>query len=129
MLSRRETLRKEFDGFVISRLVSWDENRIQKALENPGIIRNRAKVNSVVTNARAAAGLQPGELTDLIWSFAGESPVRQRSQDLPATTPESEALSRALRQRGFIFIGPTTAYAMMQACGLVNDHVIDCAFR
>lgn len=129
VLSRREVLRQEFDHFTISALVTWSDDRIAQALSNPGIIRNRAKVKAVVTNARAASLLHPGELTDLIWSFAGESPVRYSVKEIPATTPESVELSKALRQRGFVFIGPTTAYAMMQACGLVNDHVIGCSFR
>lgn len=129
VLQRREFFRTEFEGFLINRLVDWDEARIEKALSNPGIIRNRAKVKAVVTNARAASAFKPGELTDLIWSFSGESPMRYSVKELPATTPTSEALSAALRRSGFVFIGPTTCYALMQACGLVNDHLADCAFR
>lgn len=129
VLSRREVFRSEFDQFQIAKLVTWDEERMAAALANPGIIRNRAKVKAVVTNARAASLLHPGELTELIWSFAEESPVRYSTNEIPATTPASHALSDALRKRGFVFIGPTTAYAMMQACGLVNDHVVDCSFR
>lgn len=129
VLQRREVLRSEFDGFKIAKLLDWNDERIEKALSNPGIIRNRAKVKAVVTNAKAAAALQPDELTQLLWSFAGDSPVRYSVADLPATTPASEAMSKALRARGFVFIGATTSYALMQACGLVNDHVIDCAFR
>lgn len=129
VLQRRDVLRQEFDDFKIAKLIDWDEARVEQALVNPGIIRNRAKVKAVVTNARAASEFAPGELTDLIWSFAGDSPVRYSVKDLPATTPASEAMSKALRKRGFVFIGPTTSYALMQACGLVNDHVIDCAFR
>lgn len=129
VLQRRETLRQEFDDFMVSKLALWDQARIESALGNPGIIRNRAKVKAVVTNALAASQMSPGELTDLIWSFAADSPIRYSVKDLPTTTPESHALSAALRRRGFVFIGPTTCYALMQACGLVNDHIIDCAYR
>lgn len=129
VLQRREVLRSEFDSFDFHRLSRWGDERIDRALANPGIIRNRAKVKAVVTNARVAAALGEGELTETIWSFRPEPMIRTHISELPATTPESEAMSRHLKGLGFVFIGPTTCYALMQACGLVNDHLLDCAFR
>ena len=101
-------------------------------LADEGIVRNRAKVQAAIENARAALRLQEaGEsLTELIWSFRPQRQATPRSRsDLPATIPESAALARELRRRGFRFVGPTTAYALMQACGLVNDHLAGCAIR
>jgi DNA-3-methyladenine glycosylase I len=101
-------------------------------LADEGIVRNRAKIQAAIENARAALRLQEaGEsLTELIWSFRPKRRATPRSQaDLPATTPESDALAKELRRLGFRFVGPTTAYALMQACGLVNDHLAGCAIR
>lgn len=129
ILKRREAFREEFDQFTISRLAQWNQERIDVALSNPEIIRNRAKVKAVITNAVVAVSMAQGELTDLIWSFANSTVVPANVSQIPAITPESEAMSRELKARGFVFIGPTTCYALMQACGLVNDHLANCAFR
>ena len=101
-------------------------------LADEGIVRNRAKIQAAIENARAALRLRKaGEsLTELIWSFRPQRPATPRSRsDLPAVTPESDAMAKELRRRGFRFVGPTTAYALMQACGLVNDHLAGCAIR
>lgn len=129
VLKRRDVLRAEFDQFNFQILKDWDESRIEQALLNPGLIRNRAKVKAVVTNARVAAQMDQDQLTDLVWSFQPAAAVRYSVADLPAVTAESEQMSKALRGLGFVFIGPTTCYALMQACGLVNDHLADCDFR
>jgi DNA-3-methyladenine glycosylase I len=105
---------------------------VRRLLADEGIIRNRAKVDAAIANARAALALAEdgGSLAELVWS---RRPRRRRAprsrSDLPATTPESTALARELKARGFRFVGPTTAYALMQACGLVNDHIAGCAVR
>jgi DNA-3-methyladenine glycosylase I len=93
------------------------------------IVRNRAKIDAAIANARAAAALTE-PLSDLVWSFApSPGPAPRRPEDIPAQTPESTALARELKRRGFRFVGPTTAYAAMQACGLVNDHLAGCRTR
>jgi DNA-3-methyladenine glycosylase I len=98
-------------------------------MNDASIVRNRAKIDAAIANARAAAGLDE-PLTDLIWSFAPPPRAAPRTPaDVPATTPESSALARELKRRGFRFVGPTTAYAAMQACGLVNDHLAGCRTR
>jgi DNA-3-methyladenine glycosylase I len=130
VLQRREAFREAFADFDPEQLAAWGDSEIEQALQNPQIIRNRAKVRSVVTNAKVAITLPEGELTDLVWSFAPpKAPAPQRVTDLHAITPESEAMAKALKGRGFVFLGPTTCYALMQACGLVNDHIESCSFR
>ena len=101
-------------------------------LADEGIVRNRAKIQAAIQNARAALRLQEAgdSLTEVIWSFRPQRHVTPQSRsDLPAATPESDAMAKELRRRGFRFVGPTTAYALMQACGLVNDHLAGCAIR
>jgi DNA-3-methyladenine glycosylase I len=132
ILRRREGFRAAFAGFRIAKVAAFDEADEARLLADPGIIRNRLKIQATIANARVAAGWSEGELTDLIWSHApdpGGRAAPRRPADVPATTPESIALSKALKQRGFRFVGPTTAYALMQACGLVNDHLADCHAR
>jgi DNA-3-methyladenine glycosylase I len=105
---------------------------VRRLLADEGIIRNRAKVDAAIANARAALALAEdgGSLAELVWSHRPRRRRAPRSRsDLPATTPESTALARELKARGFRFVGPTTAYALMQACGLVNDHIAGCAVR
>ncbi|RLL68762.1 DNA-3-methyladenine glycosylase I [Streptomyces sp. Z26] len=132
ILRRREGFRAAFGGFripVVAAFTAADEERL---LGDTGIIRNRAKIAATVANARVAAALPPGELDALIWSFApdpADRPAPRALSDVPAITPESTALSKALKKHGFRFVGPTTAYALMQACGLVNDHLADCCAR
>jgi DNA-3-methyladenine glycosylase I len=103
---------------------------VQRLLADVGIVRNRLKINAAITNARTAAVLDGG-LSDLIWSYAPEkpTPAPRHTGDVPAVTPESTALAKALKKAGFVFVGPTTCYALMQACGLVDDHLADCHAR
>lgn len=132
ILRRREGFRRAFAGFSIARIATFTEEDAARLLADPGIIRNRLKIEAVLANARVAAEWKPGELTELIWSHAPEAGDRSapgKPGDIPATTSESTALSKALKRRGFRFVGPTTAYALMQACGLVNDHLADCHVR
>ena len=120
--------------FVFVNMVSTIDGRAQvsgrtRELGDAGIVRNRAKIEAVIANARAAASLG-APLADLLWSFAPpERPAPRSRDDVPATTPESTAMAKELKRRGFRFVGPTTAYALMQACGLVNDHLAGCIAR
>jgi DNA-3-methyladenine glycosylase I len=126
ILRKREGFRAAFAGFEIAKVAEFGEQDVARLLADEGIVRNRAKINAAVTNARAALALDGG-LTDLIWSHAPSKRTRPRSTaEIPATTPESAALAKALKKAGFAFVGPTTSYALMQACGLVNDHVVAC---
>ena len=132
VLDRREGYRRAFAGFDPAKVARFTPARVAKLLADPGIIRNRQKVSSAVANARAFLRVQDelGSFDALIWRFVGGSPIvnaRKTLKDIPALTPESEALSRELVRRGFTFVGPTIVYAHMQACGLVNDHLVDCA--
>ncbi|MFF7196857.1 DNA-3-methyladenine glycosylase I [Streptomyces sp. NPDC088197] len=135
ILRRREGFRAAFDGFKIDAVAGFTAQDEARLLLDPGIIRNRAKIAASVANARAAQALRDsydGGLDALIWSFAPDPatrPAPRRLADVPATTPESVALAKALKSHGFRFVGPTTAYALMQACGLVNDHLADCSAR
>lgn len=131
ILKRREGYRRAFAGFDAERIARWGEAEIASRLADPGIIRNRAKVRSAVTNARAYLALREsgGTLAGLLWSFVDGVPRQNRRAalgDLPAETDESRAMSKELRRRGFSFVGPTICYAFMQAAGLVNDHTLDC---
>ncbi|WP_285904336.1 DNA-3-methyladenine glycosylase I [Streptomyces malaysiensis] len=132
ILRRREGFRAAFAGFSIEKVAEFTEADEARLLADPGIIRNRAKIAATIANARAARELVPGELDELIWSYAPAPdgrPVPRTAADVPAITPESTVLSRDLKKRGFRFVGPTTAYALMQACGLVNDHLAGCHIR
>ncbi|MFF7953535.1 DNA-3-methyladenine glycosylase I [Streptomyces griseorubiginosus] len=130
ILRRRETFRAAFAGFEIAKVATFDESDRERLLLDPGIIRNRAKVDATLANARVLAEWTPGELDELIWSHAPAShPAPKTLGDVPAVTPESTALSKALKKRGLRFVGPTTAYALMQACGLVDDHLETCVAR
>jgi DNA-3-methyladenine glycosylase I len=128
ILRRREGFRAAFAGFDPDRVADYDQDDVARLLADTAIIRNRAKIAAAVTNARAVVRLrEDGGLDRLVWSFA--PPPRPRPaalSDVPAVTPESTALTKALRRQGFVFVGPTTAYAAMQACGLVDDHVDGC---
>lgn len=130
ILKRREGFRAafaDFDPHVIAGFGAKDRERL---MNDPGIIRNHAKIDAAIHNAAIAADMidrEPGALDDLIWSHAPSSnPRRATRTDIPAVTPESEALAKALKKRGFRFVGPTTAYAHMQAVGVVNDHIEGC---
>ncbi|MDT3396234.1 DNA-3-methyladenine glycosylase I [Streptomyces sp. B1866] len=132
ILRRREGFRAAFAGFRIKEVAQFADADVTRLLADPGIIRNRAKITAAIANARVAAELAEGELDALIWSYAPDPagrPVPRTAADVPPVTPESTALARELKRRGFRFVGPTTAYALMQACGLVDDHLADCHVR
>ena len=132
ILRKRDAFRRAFAGFEIVRVAGFGSRDVKRLLADAAIVRNRAKIDAAIANARAAIALGAGDesLAELVWSFAPETQVAPRSFDeVPATTPESAALARELKRRGFRFVGPTTAYALMQACGLVNDHLVGCAVR
>jgi len=131
ILRRRPTFREVFHGFDPERVAIMDSDEIEAAMQNPGIIRNRAKVLATIKNANLVVELtrnQPGAFDELMWSFA--PPQRKRRptslSELPAVTEESMAMSKALRKLGFGFVGPTTMYALMQSGGMVDDHVSGC---
>ena len=131
ILKRREHLRRAFAGFVPERLARFTPRQVARLLQDPGIIRNRLKVQAAVTNARAYLDLmeQRGSFSQFLWEFVGSSPQQNRwrtLKQLPPETKESRAMSRALKERGFQFVGPTIVYAFMQAAGLVNDHIVSC---
>jgi len=130
ILRKRENFRAafaQFDPEVIAKFGSDDFDRL---MADTGIVRNRLKINATISNARALLELGEGDFTELLWSFR---PARQKVPktlgDVPATTPESVAMSKALKKHGFVFVGPTTAYALMQATGIVNDHLATCIAR
>jgi DNA-3-methyladenine glycosylase I len=127
ILRKRPAFRAAFAGFGIDAVAGFGEDDVERLLADAGIVRNRAKILAAVRNARAAQQV-PGGLSALLWSFAPAAPPpRPRTPaDVPATSPESVALARELKRRGFAFVGPTTAYALMQATGMVDDHVATC---
>ena len=134
VLRKRESYREAFAGFDPERVARFGRRDITRLLGNPGIVRNRLKVEGTVRNARAFLALQDeaGGFDAWVWGFVGGKPLQGRRRglaDVPATTPGSDALSRELRRRGFTFVGSTIAYAFMQAVGLVNDHVAGCFRR
>ena len=131
ILNRRESYREAFDGFDPAKVAAYDDARVAELLANPGIVRNRQKVASAIGNARAYLEVQQesGSFDAYIWGFVGDAPIVnswQSMNEVPATTPLSEAMSKDLRRRGFRFVGPTICYAFMQATGMVNDHTTDC---
>ena len=130
ILRKRERFRAAFADFRIPAVAGLGADDRARLLADAGIVRNRAKVDASIRNARAAAALADTTLTELVWSFAPPPrPAPASFADVPARTPESTALARELKRRGFVFVGPTTAYATMQACGLVNDHLAGCVAR
>jgi len=131
ILRKREGYRRAFAGFDARRIARFDRRRVARLLGDPGIVRNRAKVEGVVKNARALPALveEAGSLDRYLWSFVGGRPIQNRwrsMKQVPVESEESRALSRDLKRRGFTFIGPTICYAFMQAAGLVNDHLVGC---
>ena len=134
VLHKRENYRKAFDRFDPKKVARYTERRVTKLLSNPGIIRNRLKVLAAISNARKFLEVQKefGSFDSYIWQFVNGKPVVNRLRkmdDYPVTTPESDALSKDLRQRGFTFVGSTICYAHMQATGMVNDHALGCFRR
>lgn len=131
ILKRRENYRKAFAGFDPTKVAKFTDNRKKRLLNDPGIIRNRLKIDAAVTNAQAFLSIQKefGSFNRYVWQFVGGKPKlnnRRTMADVPATTPESDALSKDLKKRGFRFVGSTIVYAFMQAVGMVDDHVNGC---
>ncbi len=127
ILRKRDGYRRAFAGFDVETVARFGPQDVERLLGDAGIVRNRLKVESAVANARAA--IDNGGLDRLLWSFVGGSPRRNRWRtlaEIPAETEESRAMSKELKRRGFRFVGPTVCYSLMQACGLVNDHVTGC---
>jgi DNA-3-methyladenine glycosylase I len=130
ILRKRAAFRAAFADFEIAAVARFGDDDVQRLLADAGIVRNRAKIEASIANARAATEVD--DLAGLIWSFAPDPagrPAPRSFADVPAVTPESTALAKELKRHGFRFIGPTTAYALMQACGLVNDHLEGCSAR
>ena len=131
ILRKREAYRKAFDRFDPQRVARFPASRIERLLRNPGIVRNRLKIASAVSNAKAFLAVQDelGSFDAYLWPFVGGRPLRSRWREfgqVPSRTPASDALSRDLKRRGFKFVGTTICYAFMQAVGMVNDHTTDC---
>ena len=133
ILRKRENFRAAFAGFEIDAVARFDDGDVARLLSDAGIVRHRGKIEAAIANAVAARSMRAdGEsVAELIWSYApsGRRRAPRSLEDLPSITPESTALSKDLKKRGFRFVGPTTAYAMMQACGIVNDHMAGCWVR
>jgi DNA-3-methyladenine glycosylase I len=129
ILRKRENFRAAFAGFDPTAVAAFGEQDVARLMADAGIVRNRSKINAVISNARAALGLADG-LDALVWKYAGKpGPAPRTLNDVPASTPASKALSAELKRHGFTFTGPVTAYATMQACGIVNDHLAACFCR
>lgn len=127
ILRKRPRFREVFGGFVPELVAEFDESDVERLMADTGIIRNRAKIEATIGNARIVRSMAEGELDELMWSFAPAPGIRPASfADVPAVTPESTAMSKELRRRGFRFVGPTTMYALMQSAGMVDDHVVGC---
>jgi DNA-3-methyladenine glycosylase I len=131
ILKKRESYRKAFEDFDPQKVAGFDESKVAELLKNPGIVRNRLKINAAVQNAKALLAVQDefGSFDKYIWGFVGGEPkvnAWKSLSEIPAQTLESEAMSKDLKKRGFRFVGPTICYAFMQAVGMVNDHVVHC---
>jgi DNA-3-methyladenine glycosylase I len=134
VLKKRDAYRRAFDGFDAAKVARYDAAKIERLLADAAIIRNRLKIAAAVTNARAFLAVQKefGTFDRFIWQFTGGKTKRNRfraPKDVPASTPESDAMSRELKRRGFTFVGTTICYAHMQATGMVNDHLVGCFRR
>jgi DNA-3-methyladenine glycosylase I len=131
ILNKREGYREAFEDFDVARVARFDRRRVEKLMRFPGIVRNRLKIESAISNAKAVMMLQDelGSLDRYLWSFVGDKPIVNRWSEMkqvPATSAESDALSKDLKRRGFKFVGSTIIYAHMQATGMVNDHLVGC---
>ncbi len=131
ILRKRENYRRAFDNLVPAKVASYDRKNVEELLADPGIVRNRRKIEAVIDNAKAFLDIQKefGSFDSYIWKFVGGRPIKNGWKELveiPADTPESGQMSLDLKKRGFAFVGPTICYAFMQAVGMVNDHTIDC---
>ena len=127
ILRKRPAFREAFDGFDADRVAAYDDTDVERLMGDAGIVRNLRKVHATITNARATVALRgDGGLVDLVWSFRPEeTPTPTSYADVPTQSPESVALSKALKKRGFAFVGPTTMYALMEAVGIVDTHLVD----
>ena len=131
ILKKRDSYREAFDNFDAEKIAQYDKNKIAELLTNPGIVRNKLKVNAAVGNAKAYLKVQDefGSFSKYIWGFVGGRPIQnswKKRAAIPISTPESDAMSKDLKNRGFKFVGTTICYAFMQAVGMVNDHTVDC---
>lgn len=130
ILKKRENYRQAFDGFDAALIAQYGEAKIKQLLENAGIVRNKLKIRSTISNAQAFLALEANDgFANYLWSFVGGKPIQnnwQQLSDIPAQTLESAAISKGLKSRGFRFAGPTICYALMQATGMVNDHEVVC---
>jgi len=131
ILKRRESYRKAYDNFDPEKMAKWTDSKIQRLLKDPGIIRNRLKVAAAKQNAQACLQVikEHGTFKDFLWSFVDDKPITNHWRtvaEIPVTTKESDAMSKALKKQGFKFVGPTICYAFMQAVGMVNDHTTTC---
>jgi DNA-3-methyladenine glycosylase I len=131
VLRKRNSYREAFDNFDAEKIARYDDKKIAELLNNPGIIRNRLKISATIKNARGFLQIQHefGSFDQYIWSFVDGKPIvnhRKTLSEIPPETDQSRAMSKALKKRGFSFVGPTICYAYMQACGMVNDHTVDC---
>jgi DNA-3-methyladenine glycosylase I len=131
ILNKREGYREAFVDFDVERVARFDRRKVERLMQFPGIVRNRLKIEAAIGNAKAVLRLQDelGSLDHYLWSFVGGRPIVNRWRDMqqvPATSAESDALSKDLKRRGFKFVGSTIVYAHMQATGMVNDHVVSC---
>jgi DNA-3-methyladenine glycosylase I len=131
VLRKRENYRRAFEGFDPQRIAAWSDADVERLMNDPGIIRNRRKIEAAIRNARGTLEIieRHGSLGDWLWRYVDHEPVQnawRHLSDIPASTPTSNAMSRDLRRLGFNFVGPTICYAFMQATGMVNDHLVDC---
>jgi DNA-3-methyladenine glycosylase I len=131
ILRKRDNYYDTFDGFDPVKMANYDDVKFESLMNNPGIVRNRQKIRSAIGNAQAYLKLKEevGSFSDFLWQFVGGHPIQnswRKLSEIPAQTPQSEAMSKALKKHGFNFVGPTIVYAFMQATGLVNDHVVSC---
>lgn len=131
VLKKREGYRKAFDNFDAKKVAKYTDKKLEKLRENPNIIRNKLKIASARTNAKIFLEVQKefGSFDKYIWQFVGGKPIKnkfEKRSDVPAMTLESDAMSKDLKKRGFKFVGSTICYAFMQACGMVNDHIVEC---
>ena len=134
VLRKRENYRRAFDRFDAAKIARYDQRKVRKLLADPGIIRNRLKVSAAIANARAFLAVREefGSFDKYVWSFVGGRPKQnswRKGEAVACTSPESDALSKDLKRRGFRFVGSTICYSFMQAVGMVNDHAAECRFR
>ena len=131
ILNKRQAYIQAFDNFEPTKVASYDDAKVQALIANPGIVRNRLKIQAAIQNARSFLAVQDrfGSFDTYIWQFVDGKPIQnswKNLQEIPATTPESDAMSKELKKQGFTFVGSTICYAFMQAVGMVNDHIVDC---